>query len=79
MIAYTIKFRSAAVLAAALLAAVAAARTVHTRAAAGAQPAQASAMGAAPAALTRPALHGFIACGTLSYSDCERLETILPE
>jgi hypothetical protein len=75
----TLKLVSTAAFAAALIATVAVAHTVHTRTtAAGAQPAQDSAMSAAPAAMTRPALNGFIACGRLSYSDCEKLETMLP-
>jgi hypothetical protein len=52
------KFFSAAVIAAALIATVAIARTVHTQV-------------AAP-------LHGSIACGTMSYAACEKLEQMLP-
>ncbi len=75
----TLKFVSAAAFAVALIATVAVARTVHTRTtAAGAQPAQDSAMSAAPAAMPRPALDGFIACGTLSNSECETLGKLLP-
>jgi hypothetical protein len=79
MISRTVKIVSAAAIAAALIGTVAVSRTVHTRlTAAGAQPAQDSAMSAAPAAMTRPALNGYIACGTMSYSDCAKIETLLP-
>jgi hypothetical protein len=79
MITRTMKIVSAAVIAAALIGTVAVSRTVQTRlAAADAQPAHDSATGAVPGATTRPALNGFIACGRLSYSDCEKLETMLP-
>jgi len=79
MITRTMKILSAAVITAALIGTVAVSRTVHTRlAAADAQPAHDSAMGAAPGAMTRPVLNGYIACGRLSYSDCEKLETMLP-
>jgi hypothetical protein len=73
------KFLSAAVLAAALIATVAVARTTHTHvAAAGAEPAHHTGMGAAPGATVQPPLHGSIACGTKSYVDCEKLEQMLP-
>jgi hypothetical protein len=79
MITRTMKILSAAVITAALIGTVAVSRTVHTRpAAAGAQPAHDSTIGAVRGALTRPALNGYIACGTLSYSDCEKIETMLP-
>jgi hypothetical protein len=79
MITRTMKIVSAAVIAAALIGTVAVSRTVHTRTtAAGARPAHDSATGAVAGAMTRPALNGFIACGTLSYSDCEKLEKMLP-
>ena len=73
------RFFSAAVIAAALIATVAIARTVHTRAAtAGAQPSHGSAIGAAPGEMARSPLHGSIACGTMSFADCEQLEQMLP-
>ena len=79
MISRTTKFLSAAAITAALIATVAVARTVHTRlATADARPAQDSAMGAAPGDMTQAPLNGFIACGTLSYSDCAKIETMLP-
>ncbi len=73
------KFLSAAVIAATLIATVAIARTIHTHAAAaGAQPSHGSAMRAAPGEMARSPRHGNIACGTMSYSDCEKLEMLLP-
>jgi hypothetical protein len=79
MITRTVKIVSAAAIAAALIGTVAVSRTIHTRlAAAGAQPAHDSAMAAAPRAMTRPVLNGYIACGRLSYSECEKIETLLP-
>ncbi len=72
------RFLSAAVIAAALIATVAVARTVHTRlAAADMAPAQ-SALGAGPRAMAPLAPHGIVACGAMSYSDCEKIETLLP-
>ncbi len=75
----TTKFLSAAVISAALIATVAIARTVHTHgSAAGAPPAQHSVLGAWPGEMARAPLHGSIACGTMSYADCQRLEEMLP-
>lgn len=79
MISRKTKFFSAAAMAAVLIVTVAVARTVHTHAAAaGVQPAHGSAMGAAPGKMARSPLHGSIACGTMSYSDCDKLEQMLP-
>ena len=79
MITRTMKIVSAAVITAALIGTVAVSRTVHTNStAADARPVHDSTIGAVRGALTRPALNGFIACGTMSYSDCEKLETMLP-
>jgi hypothetical protein len=79
MISRTVEIVSAAAIAAALIGTVAVSRTVHTRpTATDARPTHDSTIGAVRGALTRPALNGYIACGTLSYSDCEKLETMLP-
>ena len=79
MITRTMKIVSAAVIAAALIGTVAVSRTVHTRpTAADSRPTHDSTIGAVRGAMTRPALNGFIACGMLSYSDCEKIETLLP-
>ena len=79
MISRKTKFFSVAAIAAALIVTVAIARTVHTgAAAAGAQPSHGSAMGAAPGVMVRSPLHGTIACGAMSYSDCKKLEQMLP-
>jgi predicted lysophospholipase L1 biosynthesis ABC-type transport system permease subunit len=79
MISRTTKFLSTTAITAALIATVAVARTVHTRTtAADARPAHTCAMGAAPGGMTRPALNGFLACGKMSYFDCEKIETLLP-
>ena len=73
------KFLSAAVIAAALIATVAVARTVHTHvAAAGGAPAQHSAMGASSKVMAHSPLRGSMACGTMSYLDCQQLEQLLP-
>ncbi len=73
------KFLSAGVIAAALVATVAIARTVHTGpAAAGSEPARHSTMSAAAGVMARSPLHGTIACGSMSYTDCEKLEQMLP-
>jgi hypothetical protein len=78
MISRKTKFLSAAVIAAALIV-IAIARTVHTgAAAAGAQPSHASMIGAAPGQMMRSPRHGNIACGTMSYSECKKLEMLLP-
>jgi hypothetical protein len=75
----TAKFLSAAVIAAALIATVAIARTAHTHlAAAGAEPAHRGAVGAAAGEIAHSPRHGNIACGTMSYSDCDKLEQMLP-
>jgi hypothetical protein len=80
MVTRTVKIVSAAAIAAALIGTVAVSRTVHTGAAtAGAQPTHDSTIGAVRGAMTRPALNGYIACGTMSYSDCQKIETLLPE
>jgi hypothetical protein len=81
MISRAVKILSAAAIAAILIGTVAVSGTFHTRTdAAGVQPAQDSALGAASGAMTRSPLHGHgnIACGMLSYSDCETLEMTLP-
>jgi hypothetical protein len=65
------KFLSAAVIAAALIATVAVARTVHTHVAmAGAQSAHNSAMGAARNDTMASSPHGILACGMAINSDC---------
>jgi len=79
MKSHTMKILSTAVIAAALIATVAIARTVHTHvAAAGAEPSQTGAMSAGRGDIMRSPLHGNIACGAMSYSECERLEEMLP-
>ena len=79
MITRTMKIVSAAVITAALIGTVAVSRTVHMRpTVADARPVHDSTIGAVRGALTPPALNGFIACGTMSYSDCEKIETMLP-
>ena len=73
------KILSAAVIAAALIATVAVARTVHTHvAAAGGEPVHTSAMRAGPGVVARSPLHATIACGSMSYTECEKLEQMLP-
>ena len=84
MISRTVKILSAAAIAATLIGTAAVSRTLQPCAdAAGAQqqPAQESAMGTAPGAMTRSPLHGqwSIACGTLSFSECKTLEMTLPK
>jgi hypothetical protein len=80
MISGKMKFVSAAVAVAALIATVSVARTVHTRVAvAGAQAPHGSAVSASRGEIMHAPLHGSIACGALSYSECERLEMLLPE
>jgi len=82
MISRTVKILSAAAIAATLIGTVAVSRTLQpcVNAAGAQQPAQESAMGATPGAMTRSPLHGqgSIACGTLSYSECKTLEMTLP-
>jgi hypothetical protein len=79
MKSHTMKILSAAVIAAALIATVAIARTVHTgAAAAGAQPAHRSVIGPAPGYVASSPRRGILACGAMSYSDCDRLEMQLP-
>ncbi|MGH6726812.1 MAG: hypothetical protein ACREB8_09755 [Pseudolabrys sp.] len=73
------KFLSAAVIATALIATVAIGRTVHTHTVgAGAQPAQHSSTGDAPDTLAHAPLRGSLACGSLSFVDCQRLGQMLP-
>jgi hypothetical protein len=81
MVSRAVKILSAAAIAAALVGTVAVSRTVHTRKdVANVQPAHDSGLGVAPGAMTRSPLHGHgnIACGMLSYSDCETLKMTLP-
>ena len=82
MILRSVKILSAAAIAATLIGTVAVSRTLQpcVDAAGAQQPAQESAMGAAPGAMTRSPLHGqwSIACGTLSFSECKTLEMTLP-
>jgi hypothetical protein len=73
------KILSAAVIAAALVATVAIARTVHTRVPASADaPAQHSAMSSGNGTAARAPLHGSVACGGMSYHECQKLELMLP-
>jgi len=75
----TAKFLSAAVMATALIATVAIGRTTHTSAAGtNARPAQHSSMGEAPDALAHTPLRGSLACGSLSYTECQKLGQTLP-
>ena len=79
MLSRKTKYFSAAAIAAALIATVAIARTVHNGAAvAGAQPAHRSVIGAAPGYVASSPRRGILACGAMSYSDCDRLEMQLP-
>jgi hypothetical protein len=73
------KLLSAAFIAAALLATVAIARTVHTHTAtAGALPAHTSAMGTARNETMASPPHGILACGMANNSNCEKLGQMLP-
>lgn len=82
MISRTVKILSAAAIAATLIGTVAVSRTLQpcVDAAGAQQPAQESAMGVASGAMTPSPLHGQepIACGMLSYSQCETLKMRLP-
>ena len=75
----TMKILSAALVAAALVATVAVARTVHTRAAAGDHPSISSTVGAAARPMAPLARHGIVACPTANMADCEKIEMSLPE
>jgi hypothetical protein len=76
MTSRTVKFLSVAVTAAALIATVAVARTVHTHAAL--THASRDSAGATTGQMTPAPLHGIIACGMMNYSDCEKIEMLLP-
>jgi hypothetical protein len=79
MTSRTVKILSAAAIAATLIGTVAVSRAVHTRMdGAGVQRAEESDMSAAPGPVTQSPLHGHIACGMLSYLDCETLKMTLP-
>jgi hypothetical protein len=77
MISRKMKFLSAAVAVAALVATVAVARTVHTHAVP-ANHASNGNVGTAPDQTTPPRRHGIIVCGMAIDSDCEKIETLLP-
>jgi uncharacterized protein YqgC (DUF456 family) len=79
MIARKTKYFSAAVVAVALIASVAVARTVHTRAAADAQATTGSVTGASAGPMTAAPSHGNFACPLVNAADCEKLETWQPE
>ncbi|HEY6861467.1 MAG TPA: hypothetical protein VI358_16990 [Pseudolabrys sp.] len=78
MISYKMKFLSAAVAVAALVATVAVARTVHTHAVPTNQASRSKVIGTAPDQATPPRRHGLIVCGMAIDSDCEKIETLLP-
>lgn len=78
MISRKIRFTFAAV-AVALLATVAAARTVHTHVTgAGTHVTSGKATGTPPSQPASPHRHGVIVCGMANDSDCEKLEMLLP-
>ncbi len=77
------RFLSAAVLAVALLATVAVARTVHTHAAPADQATNSSTIGAEPGhadlgQIAPARQHRTIACPLANESDCQRIEMLLP-
>ena len=73
------KFLSAAVIAVALVATVAVARTVHTYTAPADQVRAGKVIGTAPGEATRYPRHGIIVCGGLTTAaDCEKIEMMLP-
>jgi len=78
MISRKMKFLSAAVAVAALIATVAAARTVHMHPVPADQVLGSKAFGTAPDQAAPPHRHRVIACGMAIDSDCEKIETLLP-
>jgi hypothetical protein len=79
MISRTVKILSAAAIAATFIGTVAVSGAVRTRMdAAGVQHAEESAKSSAASTVTQRPLYGHIACGMLSYLDCETLEMTLP-
>jgi len=79
MISRKIKFLSAAAAVAALIATVAAARTVHTHVApAASHVTSGKVIGTTPSQTTPSPRHGAIVCGMALDSNCEKLETLLP-
>jgi hypothetical protein len=79
MISRTVKILSAAAIAATLIGTVAVSRAVHTRMDAdGVQRAEESAKSSAAGTVRQRPPHRHIACGMLSYLDCETLEMTLP-
>jgi hypothetical protein len=78
MISRKMKFLSAAVAVAALVATVAVARTVHTHAVPTNQASRNKVIGTVPDQATPPRRHGVIVCGMAIDSDCEKIETLLP-
>jgi hypothetical protein len=76
MISRKIKFFSAA--AAALIATVAVARTVHMHVAPPDAHASGKVTGTTCSQITPPHRHGIIVCGMALDSDCEKLEMLLP-
>ena len=79
MIARKTKFLSAAVVAVALIASVAVARTVQTHAAADAQATTGSVTGASAGPMTAAPMPRHFRCPYTNAADCEKLETWLPE
>ena len=78
MISRKMTFLSAAVAAAALIATMAVARTVHTHAVPASQASSSKVIGTASDQATPPRRHGTIVCGMAIDSDCEKIETLLP-
>ncbi|MGC2827544.1 MAG: hypothetical protein WA322_25505 [Pseudolabrys sp.] len=78
MISRKMKFLSAAVAVAALIATVAVARTVQTHAVPANHASSSKVIGTAPDQATPPRRHGIIVCGMAIDSDCEKIETLLP-
>ena len=77
MISRNTKFLSA--IAAALIATVAVARTIHTHVEpSGAHVTTGKVISTTPTPATSPHRHGIIVCGMALDSDCEKLETLLP-
>jgi len=78
MISRKMKFLSAAVAVAALIATVAAARTVHMHSVPTDQVLGSKIIGTAPDQAAPPHRHRVIVCGMAIDSDCEKIETLLP-
>jgi hypothetical protein len=78
MLSRNTKFLAA--VAAAFIATVAVARTVHTHVtpADGAHVSSGKVIGTTPHPATAPHWHGIIVCGMALDSDCEKLETLMP-